>query len=819
MQDRTLLTRAVRVAVLSEVLGATAGLMFMAPAPAQAQTAASGALEEVIVTARKRQEVLLDTPLSIQAFTTHDIESANLRNLEDVAAFTAGLSFQKLGNSQGGRYNSVIRFRGLELLTTGPQTQTGSLFVDGVRIAGGAGSITFNDIERIEVIRGPQSAYFGRGTFGGAINYVTLDPRDTFHGRLGAEYSPTYGSDAFNLSVDGPVAEGLTGRLSMSTRKRGAMWTATDGGKLGEERTDMLNGTLLWKPNDDLRVKVHAVYGEDSDGPPSTTMVPYTTYGNCPIGTPITVLTTTGLLDTTMRRAQQCGSIPYIPPTSNTTFYTVSTTRGLVNTHDILVKNTLGYPETGTPAMASFGLDSIFHLYTLSADYKFGEAWTLSGLFGYNKRDTTRIMDDDMQDSYGRVTKGFLELKAASGELRLNYDDGGKWRAMIGASYNTQDTWGDIDGGIGVLTNLLGQPAIGTEGGSVDIGEVKNTGFFGSVEYVAAEWLTLSFEGRYQVDKLTSTAGRYPGPYTTAPTEEYKDFLPRALATFKPFEGTTLYVSYAQGALPGSVNSAFLGLTPAEQAVVIATVPSFSLKLPSQTLDSYEIGWKQRLGETRSWFSLSAYKMDWKNVPAGTQVTFLSPSTGKLISTAVTLAGDAEVKGFEAEFQWLPLDQLDIRASVGYADATYTDFTSSSLNAYFGVPAGSSYKADGNNLPRAPKESAALSGTWTSKVSEEWDWYLRGDALYAGKAYTDESNLSWTPGYTVFNARVGFTRAAGLNIELFCTNCFDKVGWRTNRRGIDYADTSPLPNNLNRIGAISGPIERQEFGVRFQYDF
>lgn len=780
---------------------------------------APASLTEVVVTARKREESLLTAPLSVQAFTAGDIEAAGLRGLEDVATLTPGLNFQKLGNSQAGRYNTAIRFRGLELLVNTPSSQTGALFVDGISVPGGAGSIGFSDVERIEVIRGPQAAYFGRGTFGGAINYVTVDPADEFRGRISAEYSPNFGSNAYSASVEGPLANGLTARLSASSETRGAMFTATDGGELGEERTDMVNATLLWTPTDDLRVKLRGVYGEDNDGPASTTYVSFERLGNCRIGTPISVSTTAGEIDTTLRRNLQCGAVPVVPVTNNSTFYTVNTSRGVINTRDILVGNALGLPGTGTPVVESFGLESIFHLYSLATEYDIGDAITLTGLFGYNERATSQIRDDDNYDSFGRVTRGFLTLETESAEVRIDYDAQGRWRALLGANYYSQKQRGDVDGGISVLTNLFGAPTIGTEGGAVDSNDIETTGVFGSLEFDVFDWLTLAAEGRYQVDELVAIGGRYPGPYTRAPTEEYTDFLPRFLATVKPAEGTTLYASYSEGALPGFVNAVFATLTPAEQEAIVQIVPGLAPTIDSQTLESYEVGWKQRFADGRAGFSISAYRMDWSNVPGSAQITFISPSTGNPISTGVGLPGDVEVQGVEAEIQWSPLSRLDLRASVGYIDATYDDFVSAGLNSYFGVPAGTSYKADGNTLPRSPRETAALSATWRDQLSTEWDWYARGDATYSGKAYTDETNLSWIEAFELFNLRLGLTREDGLNVELFCTNCANETGWRTGRRGVDFGDTSPLPNTFSRIGAIVQPIERREFGVRFQYDF
>ncbi|MCC6170581.1 MAG: TonB-dependent receptor, partial [Gammaproteobacteria bacterium] len=143
---------------------------------------------------------------------------------------------------------------------------------------------------------------------------------------------------------------------------------------------------------------------------------------------------------------------------------------------------------------------------------------------------------------------------------------------------------------------------------------------------------------------------------------------------------------------------------------------------------------------------------------------------------------------------------------------------SAGLNSYFGLT-GRSYKADDKTLPRSPKETFALSATWTDTLNEDWEWYVRGDATYAGKTYTDETNLSWVAAYSLLNGRVGFAREDGLNVELFCRNCLNEDGWRTGRRGVDWIDTSPVPNTLTRVGAIVQPIEKREIGLRVQFEF
>ncbi|MDH3589620.1 MAG: TonB-dependent receptor plug domain-containing protein, partial [Gammaproteobacteria bacterium] len=134
------------------------------------------AVDEITVTARKREESLQEIPIAINAFTADDITEGGLASLEDISTLSAGFYFFNQGQSQPGRYNTQLRFRGLNQAQFSPSFETGALFIDGIYVLNGGTSLSLMDIERVEVIKGPQSAYFGRNTFGGAVNFITRDP-------------------------------------------------------------------------------------------------------------------------------------------------------------------------------------------------------------------------------------------------------------------------------------------------------------------------------------------------------------------------------------------------------------------------------------------------------------------------------------------------------------------------------------------------------------------------------------------------------------------------------------------------------------------
>ena len=136
-------------------------------------------IEEIVVLARKREENVQDVPLSVTAISSTMIEQLNLRNLDDIAKVTAGLQFDPEFNRTSNR--PVIRGQANILGDSGV-----SYFIDGVYITGSINDYDVNDIERIEVVKGPQSALYGRNTYSGAINIVTQSPGNQFSGRVRA---------------------------------------------------------------------------------------------------------------------------------------------------------------------------------------------------------------------------------------------------------------------------------------------------------------------------------------------------------------------------------------------------------------------------------------------------------------------------------------------------------------------------------------------------------------------------------------------------------------------------------------------------------
>lgn len=808
-----------RTVCLSTAASAT---LFMAPsamlsASVSAQEISSNddGLETIFVTARRRAEGILEIPLSVQAFSADNLEDAGLIELESVASFTPNLDFQNLGNSQPGRFNSAIRFRGMESSITTPTNQTGAFFVDGVNVLGGASSVDFSDLQRIEIIRGPQPVYFGRGTFGGAINYVTADPGEDFGGMVNGSYSPNFGSYYLSGYLEGALAPGLTARVTAFSRRKGAMFTATDGGELGEENTDGISAIVLYEPNEKLRVKARVAYSEDDDGPPSSTFISFRTDGNAPAGTPITVNTTQGQFNGAFSVPYFRGVLPEnIPISSNTSFYDVRPgTDGEFNVRDVLIDQ---FPEAGGPGINRFGLRTNSFYTSLAADYEVSDAVTISGLFGYNDRSTSQIRDADQTDSPAWAVRTFLELESWSAEARAYYDADGPLRITGGINYAVADQLGDIDGGFNVFDGIFGGLQVGVGFAALDVVKIETLGIFGAVEYDILDWLTFSAEGRFQSDKINPQVGQLGGTLTPADSITFDEFLPRAILSARPFEGANIYLSYSQGTLPGVRNTVFDALSADDAAAARAQFPQIADLVDSEKLVSYELGWKQELLDGQLWFSAVAFLQYWDNMKSTGSVVFTSPTSGATVPLFPTLAGESRMTGFEFEGRWQATENLQVTASYGFVDAVFQDFTNRTFNRIVGINDGSTYNADGSTLPRSPKHSGTVSANWTDELTPEWDYLVRVDGIYRGKAFTDPLNVNQIDSYFLTNARVGIENEDGLSLEIFCTNCLAAGGWATGRRLTDFGE---IPNFFSNQGVVVDPLDRFEAGVRATFKF
>ena len=245
--------------------------MFSLPATAQMVE-----IEEIVVTTRRREENIQDLPISVTAISADTIERTGISDLNDITKLSSSVQF----DTAFGPGDTRITIRGLSP-TRGRSNV--AFLVDGIdvttenTIAAGSGLLAnkrlLNDVERIEIIKGPQSALYGRAAFSGAISYVTKEPGDEFEGEVGFELAE---DDIWQttLAVGGPLSETVGVRFNaLGWGSSGHYNNSVSGGDTGGGDGTAIAGTLVWEPNETFKAKTRLSYSDDDIDQQSTARV------------------------------------------------------------------------------------------------------------------------------------------------------------------------------------------------------------------------------------------------------------------------------------------------------------------------------------------------------------------------------------------------------------------------------------------------------------------------------------------------------------------------------------------------------------------
>ncbi|MBK6598299.1 MAG: TonB-dependent receptor [Proteobacteria bacterium] len=746
----------------------------------------TGGLEEITVTARKQVETLQDVPLTVTAFSKADIERAGLRSLTDISAFSPGLNYGEQGSQRGGRSESVIRFRGMDTNDITPTRALASAFVDGIYVSGGLSSISLEEVERVEVIKGPQSAYFGRTTFGGAVNFITRQVGDEFGGRAALTMAEDGEFDVTG-SIEGPiVTERLAARLTARYYTRdGRFRSAVDGGRLGAEETKSVDGTVRWRPTDQFTLSFRAHVAEDDDGP-ATTFALTSDYHNCGPFFPggVTYI---------------CGDLPIVSrPNTNTILDPVP--------FDIYVNNSRNSEAlTRGPQLDHLGLRRDSHQYSLSGEWLLPRDLTLSFAGSYGSIAQRRIMDLDFTPRQIWLEAHFQEMLDRSAELRLSQrQDRLKW--MVGLSYFSLDFSTPNGASIGYLYPNAAFPMGFFINQTVSTTFVDTKAVFGSVSYDLTDQWNLSLEARYQRDETDQgTVGN------TALKKSYSNFLPRVILQWQPTDETNLYVTYAKGNKPGDFNSNLIALSPSQAAEAQAQTGATTF-VGEEELKNYEVGLKQSLFDRRLQLNAAIYFMDWLNQQTRTTavITDLTNPAGVRTVPVTIAAGQTSLSGLELEARWRATPELTIGTTFNWAKSEYDEFICGFCQRVTGVS-----DVAGNETPRFPEFSGTLSADYVAPFGESRDWFARADLIYTGTAWDEAFNLARNPDSLRANLRGGVILDR-VRIEAFATNLFDDDNYQSAARFTDFT----LGNfNLNNFVTNVVPADPRKFGLRVSVDF
>ena len=821
----------------SAAITALAGVMATLPHTASAQQSAQSefAIEEITVTARKRAESIQDAPIAVTAFSSTDITAAGFDNILDITKAAPGVFVERY-NDTTARINTTPRFRGIFLSTGNPLQQTAGIFIDGAPIVGGIQSIGVQELERVEIIKGPQSALFGRNTFAGAINYVTKEPGDEFRADVSV-LAATRDEYLASGSVEGPISDTLKYRLNASYDFNGGHYDniAVDGQELGETETWSVSGTLIWEPTDKFRAKFRGAYWEDDDGPPAAQHGTGTlehNFGGFPID-PVT-----GNADT---------SAPFDGIAATDGSETESVFAGIIQRPPL---DTIGlnggqaeidkftsvlfrdgryvpgrWPAFDVADNDRFGLrrEAIRLATEMSYDITDDITFTVQG--NYNKEDTGNWFDFDQSEDESFLSFVSRRLTDYNIEARftgVSFDDKLTWKLGGNLIDIKIDSLGGTmnDRGFDFFFGGAFEPVVETSAQTLAV--------FGSLDYQFTEELSLIFEGRYQADEIGDNTVNVGLPEPISP-DTLRKFLPRVIVNWEPTDDTLVYANWSVGNLPGGFNPDIGELDPAALAELVALAPGASVTFGEEKLQNYELGWKQsaldgRLAANTAIFYMRRSDEIFRSIEV---VSDNRPGAPNPLRTVAFNANGAttDIKGIEIDLAFNATERISLTGSFAYTDSKIDSFPEGEGSGDFGDIFGPQDSVQGQRAPRWPKIQGSFSATYTHPLAEGGyfdNWFTRVDAFYTGSYFSSNANVAETDPSLDVNLRTGVGNDR-LRFELFVTNLFDEDNPASVFNFADVTNNTrsrPGENfNFGREGNTIGLRDRRQFGARVNYRF
>jgi iron complex outermembrane recepter protein len=709
------------------MLAAGIALGALVATPALGQSTASpppqsaddkGGLGEIIVTATKRSENLQDVPVSISAIGTEQLASRGVTTSNDLGQVVPNLQV----SSQYGETSPNFSLRGVGV-TNEFAANTASpigVYVDEVsqtfRYTHG---LSLYDLDRVEVLRGPQGTLFGRNTTGGAINIITAQPKlgapngfvkagygnfNRFTVQGAAEVSPVEDKVGLRLAFNYGNGDGYFKDPGIVAANRGKTYGSLD--------TIAFRGTLRIKPSDRLNISIKGFYAKDD-----------------PTGYPLHYIGLNGA------NANGVGGRDNLGNTRQTAA--------------CCTYNQVALDHQGRFITKSYGG-------ALNINYEISDEVSLTSVTGYTKSRYILDIDNDATpvDQYRILydSRG----KDFSQDFRINYDSDA-FKGLLGFYYGKDSILSDNQVTVfGFLPNpaSLAQFNPGVSSSlPVSFGynqKRKTVAIYGEGTYSITPELELTLGGRYTkdnadfLDAFSNFVTGFPGTvllpvYNPASNPEtvikqsYSNFSGRAILNYAITEDVKTYISYSRGYRSGTFNG-FGFIAP---SAVFFVVP--------ERLDSIEAGFKTRFASNRLQLNGALFRYDYRDQQVQEVIG----------GVAFVRSLDAKVKGAELELLAKPVSALTLRGSLGYLDTSY-----GAVNHRTGLAqALSGISVAGNRVPFASKLTLSFGGDFKLARVAEGDFVLSGEVAYKSSFFYDPFNNKARP-----NARSNIAGAGNGNL-------------------------------------------------------
>jgi iron complex outermembrane receptor protein len=627
-----------------------------------------GKLEVIEVTSQHRVQSIQDVPLTVSAISGAELEKADINDASEIALSVPGFAYSEFAPGQ-----AILSMRGINSADDGAGIDNSvGLFLDGVYIGRGA-AINFDmfDLERIEVLKGPQGTLFGRNSIGGVISVITKKPTDD----VTAKVSATVGNEGivrYAGYVSGPLTEKLSGKLSYTHREHdGFVDNVVLGTELNDEDTTSVRGQLVYY-TDNGDWTLSADYMEDDRAD----------MGRVPIANNAPVIDIA---------AANGGNRPH---------KSASPYDGFAK------REASGISLTGDFRFDSGNFTTITASRSATSDWEMASVGAGLGALG--------LPFDEVNDDI------YEEIDSFSQEFRWVSNVGDKFNYTLGAFYFTEDTSrseefkitqaGTYDGF--KIIDVGTQATIGNEYTLSD-NATTSYAFYGQGNYEINDSTTLTLGARYTKDKkdylatavdcggdrtgtefedFFACAGGIGGSlnivaesFTVTPEETWSDFSPMASLQYKIDDNKMVFATVSRGFKSGGFGGSQGIATAAETPV------------NPETATNFELGFKGDLLDDTLRFNTTIFKTDYEDL----QVVRFGPVVGSEFGAFVTAnIGTADIKGLEMDFQWLATDNLSFSGNYAYLDTKVNGLVIETNNGL--------QDASGKPLTAAPENSYSL---------------------------------------------------------------------------------------------------------------
>ncbi len=762
----------------------------------------ASAIDEIIVTTQKRAQSLQDVPVAVSAYNEDFLQQVNVEDFRDLVALAPGL---KGGTDDG--FIDALAIRGISTNDFGMGGDPSvAVFIDGIHEGRNGGVVTsFLDIERAEVVRGPQNTLFGRNAIAGAISMVTHKPEDVFGAKVSAaveEYNHYEIVGTINL----PVSDGLAFRATAQHfEEDGYLDNLAGGSDLGAHERDAGQAALRWQ--DDNTDATLTVFIESRDSDPSVY------WSSFP-------LAADGSLD-------PAGSM----------------------LADDKIASDLNAADQGRDESDIFKV-------SFNVEQQFGNGYSLTSITGLKSYDFFYLEDYDATGAFVDNYQQDQDVKYFSQEFRLNSPDSGPVVWFAGLSVYTEDVDATFENqydedqlcrALGVTDSAdFDGPVSGCDdpnfetywGADIDPDDLDpgksevntNDGDYqGIALYADATWsvtdrLDMIFGARYTFDeKKFSTAVADSGGalgnnfvwglYTSGTLVDKQDwsaFSPRVALNYELNDQWSFYGTIANGYKSGGFSTFGVVCPDADADPGTNDCPGDGTEAPegsrpksfdSEEVWSYEVGTKARLLDNNLQVNLALYHFDFTDL----QLTYFEAGSQLTDNVAETSATGAEL-----EVHWAPIASLDILASVAYTDSEIDSIDP----AFDGLVCDA---CAGKELWFSPELSTSEIVTYRFALDGGSEIFLSGEHHYQDQMFAGPDNhaSSATPDFNEFNFRLGYDSGKAWSVVAYVQNAFDEEYFE---RGWENADAENQ-GGYGLVNSLVWPSKPRTFGVKVDWEF